>query len=134
MKKIGLALAIALLAIGTVSAQGWGNWGGASQTTVTVEGTLQLQNGQIAVSSGNATFFVPMLGRYVGFVEGLREGARVSVVGYASGNFLQPVQFTIDGRTYDLLPAGPAYGGFGHCWDGFGGPMRGRGGFGRGRW
>jgi hypothetical protein len=106
MKRLGFVLVIAFLAIGAVSAQGWGNQGIAQ--SVTVEGTLQLQNGQIALATGNAVYFVPVLNRYIGFIDGLREGARVSVVGYASGNVLQATQATINGKPYDF-PA-PGYG------------------------
>jgi hypothetical protein len=42
-KKVIFVLVIAILAIGTISAQVWGNQQGAPQS-VTVEGTLQLQN------------------------------------------------------------------------------------------
>jgi hypothetical protein len=111
MKKIGFLLVIAFAALGVVSAQGWGSpWGGMAQP-VTVEGTLQLQNGQIALSTGNAVYFVPALTRYVGFIDGLKEGARVSVSGYASGNVLQAAQITVSGRAYDLLANN--FGGYG---------------------
>ena len=97
MKKLGFVLVIAFLAIGGISAQNRGN-----SQSITIEGTLQLQNDQIVVSTGNAVYFVPELGRYVGSIDGLREGARVSIAGYASGNYLQPVQMTLNGKSYDL--------------------------------
>jgi hypothetical protein len=154
MKKLGFLLVIACLTGGAVSAQMWG-YGWTPPQTVTVEGTLQLQNGQIVLSSGSTVYFIPVLVRYIGFIEGLREGARISVEGYANGSLLQPTKFTIGGKTYDLTaPAntpGAAYcpyaqncpyggicggycgGSFGRRGAGFGGgPM---GGWrGRGRW
>ena len=121
MKKLGFVLVIAFLAISGISAQNWGN-----SQSITVEGTLQLQNGQIAVSTGNAVYFVPELERYVGFIDGLREGARVSVAGDASGNYLQLVQMTLNGKSYDFQANNFAQGyGRGYC--------AGRGG-GRGGW
>jgi opacity protein-like surface antigen len=97
MKKILFVMVIACFAISAVSAQNWSN-----SKVITIEGTLQLQNGQIAVSSGNTVYLVPELGRYVGFIDSLKEGARISVAGYASGNYIQPAQITINGKSYDL--------------------------------
>lgn len=77
---------------------------------VTVEGTLQLQNGAIALASGDTTYLVPRLFRYVGFIDGLKEGAAVSVQGYVGGyNTLMPTAMTVNGKTYDL--SGNAWGG-----------------------
>ena len=128
MKKLCFILVIAFVATGGISAQNWGN-----SRSITIEGTLQLQNGQIAVSTGNAVYFVPELGRYVGFIDGFREGARVSVSGYASGNYLQPVQMTLNGKSYDLRTNNFAqgYGGYGR---GYCAGPAGFGGGGRGGW
>jgi len=113
MKKLMFLSAVACLVTGTIFAQGWG---GASQT-ITVNGTLQLQNGQIALSGGNTVYFVPALGRYIGFIDGLKEGARVSIDGYASGNYLEPSKVTIDGKSYDFSPnnLSQGWGGYGYC-------------------
>jgi len=123
MRKIGFLLVIAFLAIGTVSAQNWRNQWGISQS-ITVEGTLQLQNGQIAVSTGNAVYYVPVLNQYIGFIDGLKEGARISVLGYASGNILQASQVTINGKTYDFLTPrydnNSTYANYGSCCYGLG--------------
>jgi len=134
MKKMGFVLIIAFLAIGTISAQNWGNQWGGSQS-VTVEGTLQLQNGQIAISTGNAFYFVPEIERYIGFIDGLKEGSHVSIDGYASGNYLQPVQMTFNGKSYDFqVKTLGAYGdGYGSCCYGTGGYGARGGGWGR-RW
>jgi hypothetical protein len=124
MKKFGFLTAVVCLAAGTIFAQGWGN---ASQP-ITVNGTLQLQNGQIAVAGGNAVYFVPSLGRYVGFIEGLKEGAGVSIDGYASGNYLEPSRITINGKSYDLAPNNLSQGWGGYGWGGYG--HHGYGGYG----
>ena len=135
MKKVGFLLVIAFMAIGTVFAQ---NWGGVSQK-ITVTGTLQLQNGQIALASGNTVYFVPTLGRYIGFIDGLKEGASVSIDGYASGNYLEPSKVTINGKSYDFSPNNPgqSWGGYGYCGYGpYASGGYGYGGYGchRGRW
>jgi hypothetical protein len=108
-------LLIALFAIGTVPAQNWRNPWGAAQSR-TVNGTLQLQNGLIAVQDGTAIYFVPMLERYIGFIEGLKEGSRISIEGYVSGNYIEPLKITINGKSYDFLANGYGPGrGYGHC-------------------
>jgi hypothetical protein len=107
MKKIVIIFTIAFLVIGTISAQGSGRQ--IIPEPVKIEGTLQLQNGQFAVASGNNTYYVPMIGRYVGFIDALKEGSNVSFEGYVRGNFLMPVKMTIGGKSYDLA-AGRAFG------------------------
>nr|AGS53386.1 hypothetical protein [uncultured bacterium contig00018] len=116
MKKLILVIVIACLMILTVSAQNW-----RAPQTVSVSGTLQLQNGMIAIASGNNAYFVPVLTQYIGFIEGLKEGAQITVNGFLSGNYIQPNTVTIAGKTYDFTPGnnpqGLAYGGYacGYC-------------------
>jgi hypothetical protein len=131
MKKLMFLTAIACLSAGTIFAQGWG---GVSRT-ITVTGTLQLQNGQIALASGNTVYFIPTLERYIGFIDGLKEGARVSIDGYASGNYLEPSKVTIDGKSYDFFPNNVSQGwvGYGYCGYGpYGSGRYGRNGYGFG--
>jgi hypothetical protein len=88
MKKLFFVVEIVLAVAGIVSAQNWG-WGGTSgglAQSVTVTGTLQLQNGTIAVSNGNTVYYVPSLERYIGCIDGLKEGAQVTIQGYVYGN------------------------------------------------
>ncbi|MDR2898169.1 MAG: hypothetical protein LBU99_05070 [Spirochaetaceae bacterium] len=94
--------------------------------SITVEGTLQLQNGSIVLVSGETTWFVPMLSRYVGFIDGLKEGSSVSVQGYAGRyNMLMPASMTINGKTYELFDfsdtawGGPGMMGGGYCGNGY---------------
>ena len=147
MKKLVFLAVISLLVMGTVSAQGWG-WGFAPPAppeTVRVEGTLQLQDGHMVLSTGTAVYFVPGLFRYVGFIDGLREGARISAEGFVSGSFLQISKLNIGGREYDFSATtqpgwGPMGGPMGwrhhQEWGPGPGPMGGYGhrGRGRGRW
>jgi hypothetical protein len=108
MKKFMLVLIIAVSAIGAVSAQNWGGRRNYSQP-VTVNGTLQLQDGFIAVVNGNTVYYVPSLERYIGFIDGLKEGAQVNLEGYVvgNGNVVQPSKLTLNGKSYDLLAAAP---------------------------
>ena len=105
MKKLMFVLIIVVLAAGTVSAQSW-CWcnrcifSGVVSQSISVSGTLQLQNGSIAVASGSNVYLVPVLTQYIGFIDGLREGAQVSMNGFASGNIISPTEVTISGRTY----------------------------------
>jgi len=111
MKKIVIIFTIAFLAIGALSAQV--SRGRAAPESVKIEGTLQLHNGQFAVASGNNIYYVPMIGRYVGFIDGLKEGSVASFEGYVYGNFLRPVKMTISGKSYDLAANRTADGGAG---------------------
>jgi hypothetical protein len=105
MKKLGLVIVIVCLAAGMASAQNWSNgWGTPIQPNqaISIAGTLQLQNGVIAVVSGNATYYVPILTQYIGFIEGLREGAQISIDGYFYGNSVQPTRVVLNGKSYDF--------------------------------
>jgi len=132
MKKVVVILTVAFLAIGTLSAQSFSRWN--IPASVKIEGTLQLHNGQFAVASGNNIYYVPAISRYVGFIDGLKEGSNVSFEGYVSGNLLQPLKMTINGKSYDLAAGtginnlnNRGFNGFGPgdcCGSGFGGNGR----------
>lgn len=108
MKKIGLLLVIALMVIGTVFAQNQEKERRSPPEPITVEGTLQLEKGLIAVASGENVYFVGMLHRYAGFIDGIKEGNKVTIVGYAYKNFLRPTKLSIGGKSYDFPVMGPA--------------------------
>jgi len=71
--------------------------------SVTVEGTLKLEKGFVAVENADNVYVVPMLNRYIGFINGLREGAKVSVEGYEFKNMIRPIKVTIEGKSYDFM-------------------------------
>jgi len=70
---------------------------------VSVEGVLKLEKGFVAVESADTVYYVPMLNRYIGFITGLREGARVSIEGYEFRKMIRPTNVTIDGKSYDFI-------------------------------
>jgi hypothetical protein len=78
----------------------------------------------------NSFYYVPVLTKYIGFIEGLKEGVRVSVLGYVSGNVLQASQVTLNGKSYDFQS--PRYNnvsghaGYGSCCYGLGSGNSGR--------
>jgi hypothetical protein len=128
MKRIMLIMAAAffLTAGGMVTAQDQGPQPGArfrgpgqreaEKTSLT--GNLGISRGMISLESGGALYYVMGLDRLIGFIDGLKEGAPVSLEGYAfqsprfSGvNFFRTLSLGINGKTYDLsLPAEPLSG------------------------
>jgi hypothetical protein len=111
VKKLFVFLLIAVLFAGTVSAQTRNNRE-RNFSLVTLEGTLKLQRGFIAVESGETSYFVPMLTRYIGFIDGMKEGAKVSVEGYVFGNTIHTTKVTLEGKSYDFIAGGhgPGFG------------------------
>jgi len=81
--------------------------------SVSVEGTLKLEKGFIAVQSGESVYLVPMLNRYIGFIDGLKEGEKVSIEGRGFKNMIQPLKVTIGEKSYDFI-ASPRGSDFNH--------------------
>ncbi|MDR2596096.1 MAG: hypothetical protein LBC76_02125 [Treponema sp.] len=104
MKKIVLLCLLAAIICGSVFAQT------APPATTTIKGALGLSAGRIAVVSGDVTYYVRGLERFVGFIDGLKEGAQVSIEGYAStlafegqkGRFFYPITLTLNGKNYEV--------------------------------
>ncbi|MDR2185021.1 MAG: hypothetical protein LBO80_05060 [Treponema sp.] len=82
---------------------------------VTVSGTLSLIDGRIALENDTATYYVAGLERLIGFVDGLKEGAGVTLEGFVrplhrrdrggvekERHLLRVTKVTLDGRNYDL--------------------------------
>lgn len=74
-----------------------------NNNSIAIEGTLKLENGFVAVESAGNVYYVPMLNRYIGFITGLKEGAKVSLEGREFRNMVQPTKVTIDGKSYDFM-------------------------------
>ena len=84
---------------------------------VTVSGSLIVAYGMPAIKIGNNTYLVGRLSRLAGFIDGLREGAQVTIEGAAVTSrrdanlrFLNPTQLTLDGRSHDLTSPAAAFG------------------------
>jgi len=89
----------------------------APAEAVTLSGTLTIVHGMPAIRSGDDTYLVGRLNRLTGFIEGLREGAQVTIEGTAVTSrqnsnlkFLNPTQLTLDGRSHDLTSPAAAFG------------------------
>jgi hypothetical protein len=80
-----------------------------SPESVTVSGNLTIAQGMIAVVSGDTTWLVRGLDRYVGFIDGLKEGAQVTLEGYAMPSprndkikSLHVQKMSLNGKDYEL--------------------------------
>ena len=76
---------------------------------VTVSGSMIVAHGFPAVKSGDVTYIMSGINRLIGFVDGLKEGAQVTVEGSAFSlrheenvKFLRPLKLTLSGKIYDL--------------------------------
>jgi hypothetical protein len=121
MKRIAL-LTLALAALGSLLyAQDRGSSGAFTRTRPVAEqlsltGTLELEGGAIVLKSGDQSWHVPGLLRYTGFIEGLKEGAAVTLEGRALRNtgadadsgVLWVSKLTLNGKDYDVGMTGPA--------------------------
>ncbi|MDR1099142.1 MAG: hypothetical protein LBL28_01540 [Treponema sp.] len=116
MKRTGFFLAL-LCAAGILFAQtanppGPGFGRGEAEKTA-ISGNLGISSGMISLESGGTLYYVIGLNRFIGFIDGLKEGAAVSLEGYAfeaprlSGAMLFRVtELRLSGKSYDLSPPG----------------------------
>jgi hypothetical protein len=107
VKKFAVFLFISVLLAGTIFAQNKDNRPDRNNrkqevTKVTIDGILKLEKGVVAVASGDSVYFVPRLNRYIGFIDGLKEGTKVSVEGSQIKDVIRPVKVTINGKSYDF--------------------------------
>jgi len=109
MKKLTFFLVIGVLLAGNILAQGQRPTIQRPENRhieperITVNGTLKLERGMVAVQGeGERIYLVPMLNRFIGFINGLNEGNNVTVEGLGFRNIIQPTKLTIEGRTYDF--------------------------------
>jgi len=89
--------------------------------SVSVEGTLKLEKGFVAVQNEESVYLVPMLNRYIGFIDGLKEGEKISIEGRGFKDMIQPLKVTIGEKSYDFIapPHGSGFKnqGFNHHYD-----------------
>jgi len=82
---------------------------------VTVSGDIIIVRGSPAVKSGDVTYILNRSFSLFGLVDGLKEGAKVTIEGRTMGTrrdekimFLLPSKLTFNGKTYDNLES-PAF-------------------------
>jgi len=129
MKKIVLLCLFIAVIGGSIFAQS------SAQATTTIKGTLGLSAGRISVVSGNIIYYVRGLERFVGFIDGLKEGAQVSLDGYATAPTIEgqkdrlfyPVTLTLNGKNYEVGSPIAGNTAFGRNGKGMGPASRGRG-------
>jgi hypothetical protein len=118
MQRSIVFILLTVAAGGLLSAQHRNPWGGpdprsAPLETLTVTGTLGIAQGMIALQDKDIPYYVLGIERFIGFIDGLKEGAAVTIEGYsrASQNgefrFLRAAKLTINTKTYDLVPPEP---------------------------
>jgi hypothetical protein len=103
MKKIAFLVLLALMAYGMAFAQ-------TTPATTTVDGVLGLKDGRIVLKSGDTNYYTRGLERFIGFIDGLKDGAQVAIEGYVSSpsregateRLLFPVKLTLNGKDYEV--------------------------------
>ena len=124
MKKFLIVVLVAFSMTGPTFA-GWGGPGigpsghglpeagdpGSDLVSVTISGTLEVVNGQLAVRDGSNAYFVKGLSRLMRSVPGLVIGAKVTLQGHSSpitddgttiGHYFKAGQLTFNGQTYTV--------------------------------
>jgi hypothetical protein len=145
MRKIFL-LAFMVLAVSTVVfAQDFGPrgrnrhpWQSFERQTdmvgeeLTLNGRLEWADGRIAVITEDKTYFVTGIKQLLGLVDGLKEGAQLTLTGRAYGvsyipeyGFFRAEKLSFNGKDYTLNQNRPGFGGPMHQGRHGGGMMRG---------
>jgi hypothetical protein len=85
---------------------------GGQAEELTINGKLEWVNGQVAVKTGGKTYYVSGLSQLIGFADGLKEGAQVTLTGRAFVNPQTPdyarfrtEKLTFKGKDYALPEA-----------------------------
>jgi hypothetical protein len=85
---------------------------------------MVVANGMPALKSGDDTYIVGGVSSLIGFVDGLKEGAQVTVEGTlftfsgrTSLKYLQGAKLTLGGKSYDLSPSFGMAMGMGMMWN-----------------
>jgi hypothetical protein len=117
MKRIVLSICAALIAAGLGFAQ-TGNPPDARPTPpekTTISGNLGISGGMLSLESGGVLYYVRGLDRFIGFIDGLKEGAALSLEGYAvdsprfgEAKIFRVTELRLNGKTYDLAPPAEA--------------------------
>jgi len=127
MKKIVLMCLLAAIIGSSIFAQ-------SNTPITTIKGTLKLNGERFSVVSGKIIYSIRGLERLVGVVDGLKDGAQVSIDGYAitpttegqTNIVFNPVRLTINGKSYEVGSSGAPYSATGRNGNGGGSTGRGR--------
>ena len=127
MRKIGLLCLFTAIMCSGIFAQ-------SNTPITTIRGTLRLNGGTTSVVSGNITYNVRGLERFIGVIDGLKEGVQVSLEGYAAApatdgqreRLFTPVRLTLNGKTYEVSSPNTANPGSGRNSSGTGSSGRSR--------
>ncbi|MDR0723472.1 MAG: hypothetical protein LBF75_11920 [Treponema sp.] len=117
MKRSIFFILLAVAVGGLLFAQNRNHWGGpdprrqaAPLETLKVTGTLGILEGMIALQDTDIRYYVLGIERFIGFIEGLKEGATVTIEGYSRASpstefrFLRATKLTLNNKEYDLVP------------------------------
>jgi len=117
-----MLLGLAAMVQAQVWGPGWNRRNTPTTETVTVTGTMVVANGMPALKSGDVTYYISGISRLIGFIDGLKEGAQVTIEGLATSSssnrnikLLRATKLTINGKVYELsppelpLPAPPSF-------------------------
>ena len=127
MKKMALMCLFTAFICGNIFAQ-------SNTQITTIKGTLKLSGERFSVVSGKITYSIRGLERLVGVIDGLKDGAQVSIDGYAlppttegqANIVFNPVRLTINGKSYEVGSSGAPYSATGRNGSGGGSTGRGR--------
>ena len=77
--------------------------------SVSINGNLAIVRGMIGINSGGVTYIAGGLNRFIGFIDGFREGASVTLEGSAFSvpqddtiKFLRVQKMTLNGKDYEI--------------------------------
>ena len=123
MKRLFMITVLALSAAAFIFAQGTDRWGPGSRgdgrktsqrersvaEKVTVTGNLTIVKGMPAIKNNDKTYLIPGLLRYVGFIDGLKTEAQVSIEGNVmprqvdeKTTVVMPLKLTVGGKEYEM--------------------------------
>jgi hypothetical protein len=91
----------------------------------TISGNLGISGGMISLESGGSRYYVTGLERFFGFIDGLKEGAEVSLTGYAfnspqpsGAKVFRATELRLGGKSYELAPPAGNFRRFEHHFSG----------------
>jgi len=106
-----MILGLAAMVQAQVWGPGWNRRNTPATETVTVSGTMVVANGMPALKSGDVIYYINGISRLIGFIDGLKEGAQVTIEGVATSSssnqnikLLRATKLTINGKVYELSP------------------------------